>query len=79
MNTIQRRTIIRRTEQLRNIYDSAIAELTQSEEAWKNYLHFASSIYKYSFDNSLLIYSQNPEATMLAPLPVWNKIGRRVN
>lgn len=69
---------MRRIEQLRNLYQSAIAELTQSEEAWKNYLHFASSIYKYSFDNSLLIYSQNPNATMLAPLPVWNKIGRRV-
>lgn len=69
---------MRRVERLRNLYESAIAELTQSEEAWKSYLRFASSIYKYSFDNTLLIYSQNPEATMLAPLPVWNQIGRRV-
>ncbi|WP_445670837.1 hypothetical protein [Paenibacillus sp. FSL M8-0334] len=69
---------MRRVERLRNLYESAIAELTQSEEAWKSYLRFASSIYKYSFDNTLLIYSQNLEATMLAPLPVWNQIGRRV-
>lgn len=70
---------MRRVERLRNLYESAISDLTQSGEAWKSYLRFASSIYKYSFDNTLLIYSQNPEATMLAPLPVWNKIGRRVN
>lgn len=68
-----------RVERLRNLYESTIRQLTQSGEAWMGYLRFAASIYKYSFDNALLIYSQNPDATMLAPLPIWNQIGRRVN
>lgn len=36
---------------------------------------FAASIYKYSFDNSMLIYAQRPDATMLAPLSLWNQLG----
>lgn len=69
---------MRRVERLQSLYESAIADLTRSGNAWTDFLSFAASIYKYSFDNMLLIYSQNPEATMLAPLPVWNKIGRYV-
>lgn len=67
-----------RTERLEALYASAISETTQSGKAWSDYLHFAALIYKYSFDNILLIYSQNPDATMLAPLPLWNKLGRYV-
>lgn len=69
---------MRRAERLRSLYESAIADLTQSGEAWRDYLDFAASIYKYSFDNSLLIYVQRPDATMLAPLPLWNQLGRYV-
>lgn len=69
---------MRRVERLRSLYESTITDLTQSGEAWNDFLTFAAPIYKYSFDNMLLIYSQNPEATMLAPLPVWNKVGRYV-
>uniref|UniRef100_UPI00403F0884 SNF2-related protein n=1 Tax=Paenibacillus sp. FSL E2-0202 TaxID=2954505 RepID=UPI00403F0884 len=67
-----------RVNQLRDLYTSAIADITHSTEAWRNYLEFAASIYKYSFDNSLLIYIQRPDATMLAPLSLWNQLGRYV-
>lgn len=67
-----------RIQPLRNLYASVIADVTTSGDAWQQYLHFAASIYKYSFDNSLLIYAQRPDATMLAPLPLWNQLGRYV-
>ncbi|WP_430191368.1 SNF2-related protein [Paenibacillus jamilae] len=67
-----------RIKPLHHLYASAIADVTSSGDAWQHYLHFAASIYKYSFDNSLLIYAQRPNATMLAPLPLWNELGRYV-
>jgi|GEM_PF-2690460 len=70
---------MRQIEKLTHLYNLAVNEITQSSEAWMNYLRFAASIYKYSFDNTLLIYMQNPKATMLAPLSLWNQIDRRVN
>jgi N12 class adenine-specific DNA methylase len=52
----------------------------QNSNSWQNYLEFASGIYKYGFDNSILIYSQRPDATMVADLQTWNKkVGRWVN
>ncbi|WP_425464458.1 SNF2-related protein [Paenibacillus oralis] len=67
-----------RIQPLRQLYASTISDITSSGDAWQQYLHFAASIYKYSFDNSLLIYTQRPDATMLAPLPLWNELGRYV-
>uniref|UniRef100_UPI00403F9A60 SNF2-related protein n=1 Tax=Paenibacillus sp. FSL E2-0230 TaxID=2954727 RepID=UPI00403F9A60 len=67
-----------RMDQLQDLYSSAIADITHSAEAWRDYLEFAAAIYKYSFDNTLLIYTQRPESSMLAPLPLWNQLGRYV-
>ncbi|QQZ61234.1 hypothetical protein JI735_33535 [Paenibacillus sonchi] len=67
-----------RVDMLQVIYKSAVSQISLSPKNWMNYLEFAAGIYKYSFDNSLLIYAQNPTATMLAPLPLWNQIGRYV-
>lgn len=67
-----------RAKQLKSLYESGVAYISNTPEAWTDYLTFASGIYKYSFDNALLIYMQNPNATMLASLPLWNKLGRFV-
>lgn len=62
------------------LFDEISHEVTQSSEAWQNYLKFASRIYKYNFDNALQIYGQNREAAMLAEQETWeNRIGRTVN
>lgn len=58
-----------RVDMLQVIYKSAVSQISHSPKNWMNYLEFAAGIYKYSFDNSLVIYAQNPTATMLAPLP----------
>ncbi|MDD4690313.1 MAG: hypothetical protein PHE51_11295 [Eubacteriales bacterium] len=62
------------------LYDKITADVVQSSNSWQDYLKFASGIYKYGFDNSILIYSQRPDATMVADLQTWNKkVGRWVN
>lgn len=69
-----------RLNEVRDIYDKITDIVTSSKEEWKEFLTFASRIYKYNFDNAILIYAQRPDATMVANMEVWNKrIGRYIN
>ncbi len=47
--------------------------VTQSTDNWKQYLTVASRLYKYSFDDQLLLYAQKPDATACASMELWNK------
>jgi hypothetical protein len=70
---------LRKDESLRTIYETIAPHITRTESAWREYLGFAARFHKYGFDNTLLIYAQNPNVTMLATTPIWNKFGRYVN
>ena len=59
-------------------YTDYLAKVFSSTDEWKDYLKFASNLYKYKFAESLLIYAQNPNATACATLEQWNSIGRWV-
>ena len=57
---------------------SALAEYTarnvaQSEENWKHYLTTAARLYKYPFNEQMLIYAQRQDATACASLETWNE------
>jgi len=47
-------------------------------EDFKSYLKVASQFHRYSYNNQMLIFSQMPNATKVAGLRTWNKLGRRV-
>lgn len=49
-----------------------------SDENWLSYLCFQSKFYNYSFGNTMLIYSQNPQATYVKGYKAWNQLGRYV-
>lgn len=70
---------MRKDERLRTVYETIAPHITRTEGAWRDYLKFAARFYKYSFDNALLVYAQNPNVTMLATTPIWNKLGRYIN
>ena len=55
----------------------AAGRVTQDEESWKGFLKTASRLYRYDFDDQLLIYVQRPDATACAPLEMWNEKMRR--
>lgn len=67
---------MREEERLKVIYETAASMITRTPETWAKYLNFASRIYKYSFDNALLIYAQDPSASMLATKEIWKRVGR---
>jgi len=49
-----------------------------SGEGWASWLRFANSFHRYSFNNTLLIWAQKPEATMVAGYRAWQARGRQV-
>lgn len=69
-----------RLRQVKDIYDCIMNTVTSNGKEWKEYLEFASRLYKYKFDNSILIYAQKPDATAVADMRFWNRrMGRYVN
>ena len=51
--------------------------VTRDVNGWKSYLATSSRLYKYSFDDQLLIYAQRPDATACASMELWNETMRR--
>ena len=59
--------------------ESGIKELFSSEK-FKSYLDTMSKFHNYSFNNTLLIAMQKPDATLVAGFNAWkNNFGRNVN
>ena len=46
--------------------------LTRYWESWTDYLTTASRLYKYRFEDQLMIYAQRPDATACADYDIWN-------
>ncbi len=57
--------------------DQTAKAVTRNADGWKNYLTTASRLYKYSFDEQILIYAQRPDATACASMELWNEDMRR--
>ncbi|MGB4590235.1 MAG: ArdC-like ssDNA-binding domain-containing protein [Clostridiaceae bacterium] len=49
-----------------------------SNESWLQYLSFQSKFYSYSFHNTVLIYSQNPNASYVCGYRKWQTLDRYV-
>ena len=64
----------------KTIFDDTIVQITSSEQEWKKFLKFSGQLFKYNFYDTILIYNQRPDATMVADMATWNKkVGRWVN
>ena len=49
-----------------------------SSGKYKQFLKFMNKFHRYSFNNSLLIFSQKPDATQVAGYCTWKEVGRGV-
>lgn len=67
----------RKIQLVSELADQTAREVTQNVDNWKHYLHTASRLYKYSFNDQLLIYAQRPDATACAAMEIWNDKMRR--
>ena len=59
---------------LKELSQQTIEAIVKSPDAWKKYLNAAPNIFRYSFEDQLLIYAQAPKATAVATYDVWNRI-----
>jgi DNA methylase len=56
---------------------SIVTQLTDSRDNWTDFLASAGRLYKYSFDEQLMIHAQRPNATACAEMGVWNTAMKR--
>jgi len=57
---------------------AANVEKLMNAESFKAALRFRNKLHNYSFTNVVLIFSQNPEASMIAGYRKWQTLGRQV-
>lgn len=62
----------------RQIYQDVISRVTRTEADWKAVCRLAGQIYRYEFDNVLMVYAQNQSATLVADYDTWKKVHRYV-
>ena len=60
------------------LYDAAIDEVTGNGKAWKSICRLTGQLYRYEFDNILMVYMQRPGAKLVADFDTWKKVGRYV-
>lgn len=67
-----------KTEEITKELERGVKELLASDK-YKEYLNFMSKFHDYSVNNSILIFLQMPQATMVAGYQAWqNKFKRQV-
>ena len=52
-------------------------EIAADGETWRSFLQTASTLYKYSFYDQMMIYAQRPDATACASFELWTNTMRR--
>ena len=60
------------------LYDAAMEEVTKSGGTWKSICRLTGQLYRYEFDNILMVYMQRPRARLVADFDTWKKVGRYV-
>ena len=60
-------------ERIATLAEETAKQITKNSMEWTSYLHTASRLYRYPFDEQILIYAQRPDATACALIEQWNK------
>ena len=64
---------------LKNGIDEKIEDFLHNSDELKRFIAFRkNNFYDYSIRNTILIYKQNPNATLVAGLKKWNELGYKV-
>ena len=64
-------------QDIRKLYEQAALSAAEDPESWQRFLSSACKNYKCRFDEQILIYAQNPDATAVARMEVWNRTYKR--
>lgn len=64
---------------LKNEINDKIEDFLQNSEELKRFIEFRkNNFYDYSIRNTILIYKQNPNATLVAGMKKWNELGYKI-
>ena len=59
-------------EKISKLYDETLRQISENGENWKEFLRTAGRIYKYPFNEQVLIFAQRPDAIACASMNIWN-------
>ena len=60
-------------QEYRQMADTAEQQLTSSYKSWTQFLRTAARLYKYPYNEQIMIHAQRPDATACAEYDFWNK------
>ena len=60
-------------QEYRQMADTAERQLTSSYKSWTRFLRTAARLYKYPYNEQVMIHAQRPDATACAEYDFWNK------
>lgn len=64
-------------QRISELMERTVRQVTDKPDAWTSFLKTAACLYKYPFEEQILIYAQRPDATACASIELWNKHMRR--
>ena len=65
--------MITKYQMISYLAEDTAKQIGKNEQEWTKYLTTAARLYKYPFNEQILIYAQRPDATACASLEVWNE------
>ena len=62
------------------LYEEGMKQIVSNAENWKEVCRMTGRLYRYEFDNILMVYMQRPNATLVADYDTWKdpRVGRYV-
>lgn len=64
--------------ELKQLYDSIMQRIQNKSSTWKEICRLAGTLYRYEFDDIIMIYAQRPDARLVAEFDIWKKVNRYV-
>ena len=58
--------------EITSLAEETTSRITSNQREWTSYLKTAGKIYKYPFEDQMLIYAQRPDATACTSIDYWN-------
>lgn len=63
----------RKIDYISMLAEETAKDIVKNGEEWRRYLNTAARLYKYPFQEQMLIFAQRPDATACASIEIWNE------
>ena len=63
----------KKLREMKQLFKQEIDRITSDANKWMKFLSTASRLYKYDFEDQILLYAQRPDATACAEMSLWNE------